>query len=54
VRTSASADLPERLVPPGKLVLLGDNPEWSYDSRQVGYFPGERLLGIVVRQIVWS
>lgn len=43
-------DLPGRLVPPGKLVVLGDNPIWSYDSRQLGYIPGERLLGIVVRR----
>jgi signal peptidase I len=34
------------------LVLLGDNPDWSYDSRQFGYFPAERLLGVVVRTIV--
>jgi signal peptidase I len=46
-----SADLPGSLVPPGKLVVLGDNPAWSQDSRQLGYFPGERLLGVVVRQM---
>jgi hypothetical protein len=32
-------------------VLLGDNPDWSNDSRQMGYFPAERLLGVVVRRI---
>jgi signal peptidase I len=37
------------LVPPGKLAVLGDNPAWSHDSRHVGYIPGDRLLGIVVR-----
>jgi len=47
----ATPDSPEHLVPPGKLVLLGDNPEWSHDSRQLGYFPVERLLGVVVRQL---
>lgn len=36
-------------VPPGKLVVLGDNPAWSHDSRHIGYIPGDRLLGIVVR-----
>ncbi len=36
------------LVPPGRLVLLGDNPLNSYDSRQAGYFPVERVLGTVV------
>lgn len=36
------------VVPPGRLVLLGDNPLNSYDSRQAGYFPMERVLGTVV------
>lgn len=39
-------------VPARKLVLLGDNPDWSHDSRQIGYFPAERLLGVVVRRMV--
>ncbi|MFE3202458.1 S26 family signal peptidase [Embleya sp. NPDC059237] len=37
-------------VPAGRLVLLGDNPLNSYDSRQAGYFPMERVLGTVVAQ----
>jgi signal peptidase I len=41
----------EAHVPAGKLVLLGDNPDWSNDSRQMGYFPAERLLGVVVTRI---
>ena len=41
----------EAHVPTGKLVLLGDNPDWSNDSRQMGYFPAEQLLGVVVRRI---
>lgn len=36
------------VVPPGRLVLLGDNPMNSYDSRHAGYFPVERVLGTVV------
>jgi signal peptidase I len=36
-------------VPPGKFVVLGDNPAWSHDSRHIGYVPGDRLLGVVVR-----
>ncbi|MFJ6572719.1 S26 family signal peptidase [Streptomyces sp. NPDC091292] len=35
-------------VPPGRLVLLGDNPLNSYDSRHAGYFPRERVLGTVI------
>ena len=41
----------EQHVPARKLVVVGDNPPWSQDSRQWGYFPGERLLGVVVRRI---
>ena len=47
-------ELAGRLVPPGQLVVLGDNAAWSQDSRQLGYIPGERLLGIVVRRIAGS
>ncbi|MFK0254986.1 S26 family signal peptidase [Streptomyces sp. NPDC090445] len=38
------------VVPPGRLVLLGDNPANSHDSRQAGYFPVERVLGTVLGQ----
>lgn len=45
------ADLPGQLVPKGKLLVLGDNLVSSHDSRHIGYFPGDRVLGIVVRRI---
>lgn len=35
-------------VPDGKLVVLGDNPDASMDSRYLGYVPGDRLLGVVI------
>src|SRR2546429_1103790 len=38
-------------VPDGMLVLLGDNREDSFDSRQVGYFPADRVLGGAVRRL---
>lgn len=38
-------------VPAGALVVLGDNASESYDSRQIGYVPADRLLGIVTRRI---
>jgi signal peptidase I len=36
-------------VPVGKLVVLGDNAAVSHDSRQLGYFASDQLLGIVLR-----
>ena len=39
------------VVPPGHLLVVGDNPGHSYDSRQVGFVPAERVLGLVVRQL---
>ncbi|MFF5105750.1 S26 family signal peptidase [Streptomyces sp. NPDC000134] len=47
-RVAALAEVPETRVPAGSLVLLGDNQEVSFDSRQVGYFPTERVLGTVL------
>ncbi|MFD2417286.1 S26 family signal peptidase [Amycolatopsis pigmentata] len=44
-------ELAGRRVPPGKLVLLGDNPDASVDSRHFGYFPAERLLGAALRPL---
>ena len=41
-----------RLVPPGKFVVLGDHAAWSQDSRQIGFIPSERLLGIAVRRLL--
>jgi signal peptidase I len=38
-------------VPPGHLVVLGDNPEESYDSRQEGYIPQSRIRGVVLRRL---
>ena len=35
------------VVPAGCLVLLGDNRAHSYDSRSVGYYRTDRLLGVV-------
>jgi signal peptidase I len=45
------ADVPGRLVPDGKLFVLGDNVTSSYDSRHLGYLPSERLLGIVICRV---
>jgi signal peptidase I len=38
------------LVPPGSLVVLGDNVD-SADSRQRGFYRGDRLLGVAIRPL---
>lgn len=41
----------ERRVGQGRLVVLGDNPAFSFDSRQFGLLPADRLLGVVLRRM---
>ncbi|GAA1684086.1 S26 family signal peptidase [Fodinicola feengrottensis] len=50
-RADALADVPEDRVPAGKIVLVGDNPAASYDSRTAGYFRTDRVLGIAIRRL---
>lgn len=38
------------VVPPGSLVLIGDGIS-SSDSRKWGYFPAERLLGVMIARL---
>jgi signal peptidase I len=38
-------------VPPGKLVVLGDNTDHSADSRQWGFVSAGDVLGVVVRTL---
>ncbi|MBE1587184.1 S26 family signal peptidase [Nonomuraea angiospora] len=37
-------------MPAGSLVVYGDNPH-SVDSRQRGFFAGDRLLGVALRRL---
>ncbi|WP_081237488.1 S26 family signal peptidase [Streptomyces viridosporus] len=41
----------EGRVPPGHVVLLGDNAAASVDSRQLGFFPLGDVLGVVTRSL---
>ncbi len=43
--------IPELLVPPRKLLVMGDNADESFDSRHFGFVPAERLLGVVFREL---
>ncbi|WAP57410.1 S26 family signal peptidase [Streptomyces sp. S465] len=43
----ALADVSGERVPDGMAVLLGDNHSASFDSREFGYFPLTRILGVV-------
>jgi signal peptidase I len=40
-------------VPPGSLVVLGDNASESYDSRTFGYVRASSVLGVVVVRSGW-
>lgn len=44
-------DTPDDQVPVGSLVLLGDNPADSTDSRFYGYVPASHVVGVVVRRL---
>ncbi|WP_034272356.1 S26 family signal peptidase [Actinospica robiniae] len=48
---AAAGVTPGTAVPAGFLVVLGDNPSRSADSRVWGYLPTERLLGVVRRRL---
>jgi signal peptidase I len=41
----------DAVVPAGQLVLLGDNAEASIDSRMIGYFSADLVLGGVARRM---
>ncbi|WP_331766748.1 S26 family signal peptidase [Embleya sp. NBC_00896] len=51
-RFPALRAVPEHVVPPGALVVLGDNPGASWDSRAYGFVHGHQLVGVAVRRIV--
>ena len=45
-------ELPELVIPPGQLFVLGDNRNFSFDSHVWGTFPVEDLVGRAYR-ISW-
>ncbi|MEU4829904.1 S26 family signal peptidase [Streptosporangium sp. NPDC023615] len=50
-RVPALRDVPEKVVPPGSLVVLGDNPNSSWDSRDFGFVRGDEMVGVMVRRL---
>jgi signal peptidase I len=51
VPASLRHKLTDEIVPAGKLVVLGDNAAVSNDSRTLGYFAVDEVLGRVLRRI---
>jgi signal peptidase I len=39
------------VVPPGSVVVLGDNRATSWDSRHYGFVRRERLVGVMIRRL---
>jgi signal peptidase I len=50
VAGAVGASSADARVPDGRIVVLGDNAD-SEDSRTLGYFPLDRVLGVVVRRL---
>ncbi|MFG1923032.1 S26 family signal peptidase [Cryptosporangium sp. NPDC048952] len=48
VPEAVGAVVPDREVPPGRFLMVGDNVAASADSRELGYAHAEYLLGVVV------
>jgi signal peptidase I len=51
VPPEVARSVPAATVPAGQMILLGDNAADSIDSRTAGCYAGDRLLGIVLRQL---
>lgn len=47
----ALAGVDHAVVPASSLVVLGDNPGLSHDSRAYGYLDGSRVFGVVLREL---
>ncbi|WP_214408625.1 signal peptidase I [Sphaerisporangium fuscum] len=47
----ALRDVSETVVPEDALVVLGDNPDTSWDSREFGFVRGAEFVGVMVRRL---
>ncbi|NDU74839.1 S26 family signal peptidase, partial [Actinomadura sp. DSM 109109] len=50
-RVPCLRDTGRATVPPGALVVLGDNAATSWDSRDYGFVRAEQLVGVAVRRL---
>jgi signal peptidase I len=50
-RVPALREVPETVVPAGALVVLGDNPTTSWDSRDYGYVHRSQFVGVAIRRL---
>ncbi|WP_433534465.1 S26 family signal peptidase [Micromonospora sp. CA-249363] len=50
-RVPVLAGLGHDTVPAGMVVVLGDNPHVSHDSRAYGYLPVELIVGVATRAV---
>lgn len=48
---SVPAHTASKVVPTGSVVLLGDNPQYSFDSRKIGLVRDDQIVGVVVRRL---
>ncbi|WP_433442856.1 S26 family signal peptidase [Nonomuraea sp. CA-141351] len=53
-RVPSLAHVDEETVPAGRIVVLGDNPEESVDSRGYGYVAEDALVAVVIRALAMS
>ncbi|MFJ8532735.1 S26 family signal peptidase [Streptomyces sp. NPDC093591] len=51
VPAAARERLGAGIVPPGVAVVLGDNLAESVDSREIGYFPLDRVVAVALRTV---
>ncbi|GIE78701.1 S26 family signal peptidase [Actinoplanes philippinensis] len=47
----AGFPVPDAAVPPGRLLVLGDNAARSADSRTMGYLSADDVIGVVLRRL---
>ncbi|MEV5749300.1 S26 family signal peptidase [Actinoallomurus sp. NPDC052308] len=50
-RVPCLRETPHSTVPPGALVVLGDNAPTSWDSRDYGFVHAEQFVGVAVRRL---